>query len=360
MKPIEPAAIRRLLVRGTNWVGDAVMSVPALKEIRRIFPRARISLLVRPWVRDVYSAADFVDELLDYDKSAAHRGWAGNRRLITELKRGEFDLALLLQNAFDAAWLAWRARIPLRAGYARDARSFLLTHAVPIAPEIRKVHQGFYYLGILSGLGLIEPKVWERGEGLPVSLPVRDSDRESARRLLLQNGIGTGETIIGLNPGAFYGSAKRWLSDRYASVADSLAVKYGARIIVLGASSDRPVAGEIVAMMRCRPVLLAGETTLGQLMGILGECSLLITNDSGSMHLAAALDVPQVAIFGSSSDIATGPLSARASVVKHPVDCSPCFLRECPIDFRCMKGVSTDDVLAEACRLLDRFGKARG
>jgi heptosyltransferase-2 len=336
------------------------MSVPALREIRRIFSRARISLLVRPWVRDVYSAVDFVDEVLDFDKAAMHRGLAGRIRLVTTLRRGEFDLAILLQNAFEAAVYPWLARIPQRVGYARDGRGLLLTHAIGIDPGIREVHQAYYYLGILSGLGLLPPRVWQGGPPLSAAVGVRESDRESARDLLEAGGIRRGEILIGLNPGASYGGAKRWLSDRYAATADLLAGRFGARIVIVGAPSDRSVAIEVSQLMTHKPLILAGETSLGQLMGLLKACRLLITNDSGPMHLAAALDVPQVAIFGSSSEVATGPMSSRAEVLKHPVDCSPCFLRECPIDFRCMTGITAEMVFEAACRKMSEAGLTGG
>ncbi len=348
MKPIEPDKIRRALVRGTNWVGDAVMSVPALREIRRIFPRAHISLLVRPWVRDVYSAADFVDEIMEYDKIGRHRGWRGRVRLVSQIRRGQFDLAILLQNAFEAAWYVWAAGIPARVGYARDGRGFLLSHPIKIDKQVLGVHQAYYYLGILSGAGLFPPRPWQHEFPLSASIGICQADRDSARRILRDRGVQAGEMIIGLNPGAFFGGAKRWLLDRYGAVADRLAEKYGARILIFGGSDERGIAQEVARTMTHRPVVLAGETTLGQLMGLLGECRLLLTNDSGPMHLAAALDIPQVAIFGSSSDAATGPLSSRATVVKQPVDCSPCFLRKCPIDFRCMTRVSVEMVYQAA------------
>ncbi len=353
MTPIDPEKIGNLLIRGTNWVGDAVMSVPALREIRRLFHRSRISLLVRPWVRDVYLGAKFVDEIIDYDKDGIHRGFGGRLRMLSRIRRGEFDLAILLQTAFEAAFLARMAGIPCRVGYARDARSFMLTHAVPIDPEVRNVHQGYYYLGILSGIGLLESRIWKTGIRLNAALPALDRDRESARSMLRGKGYRSGEMLVGVNPGAFFGGAKRWILDRYSAVADLLAEKYRARVVIFGGRAERPIALEVAAKMRHQPIVFAGETTLAQLMGLLKECSLLITNDSGPMHLAAALDVPQVAIFGSSSEIATGPLSEQATVIRQPVDCSPCFLRECPIDFRCMTGISVEKVFGAACVKLE-------
>lgn len=357
MKQLNPDGIRKILIRATNWVGDAVMSIPALREIRRIFPKSHIALLVRPWVKDVYSAVDFVDEVLEYDRQGVHRGWRGLRRISAELNRKRFDVAILLQNAFEAAFLAWIARIPIRLGYARDARGIFLTHACRIDPQVMNVHQAYYYLGILAGAGLLDNRLWERSDyALKIQIGVRDEDRKAARDVLLAHGIENGQLVVGLNPGAYYGGAKRWLSDRYAGVADALARKYAARIIIFGAPGERRIAEEIAQRMETTPVILAGQTTLGQLMGLIRECRLFITNDSGPMHLAAALDVPQLAIFGSTSEIATGPLSSQAEVIKHPVDCNPCFLRECPIDFRCMTLISVERVLRAAERKLEDSG----
>jgi heptosyltransferase-2 len=350
MRKISPENIERLLVRGTNWVGDAIMSVPALREIRRVFNHARITLLVRPWVRDVYSGCDFVDDILVFDKESIHRGWSGFNQLVAELKGQRFDAAILLQNAFEAAFLTWRARIPLRLGYARDGRGFLLSHPCRIDPDVKQEHQAYYYLGILSGSGLIES--WKSPTPLDIRLPLMPEYGRKAQAILNSLGSGAEELILGLNPGAFYGGAKRWLTDRYAAVADALAAKYKCRVLIFGAANERRIADEIAAAMSHKPFDLAGQTALGELMGLLSECDLLITNDSGTMHLAAALDVPQLAIFGSTSAMATGPLSSAAEVIRHSVDCSPCFLRECPIDFRCMKAVTVKEVLQAAERKL--------
>jgi heptosyltransferase II len=346
---------RKILIRGTNWVGDAVMSIPAMREIRRLFPDARISLLVRPWVRDVYGAADFLDEILEYDKEGMHRGLTGFRRLIADLKSRRFDLAILLQNAFEAALIARCAGIPRRIGYARDGRSFLLTDACPIDPAVRRMHQVYYYLDLLSVLGLPLRTRRENKERMPpIAMGFLDSDRRTAIEILHAHGIEETDVIVGINPGAFYGEAKRWFADRYAEVADALAGQYGARIVLFGSPTDRACAEEVAAHMKHPSAILAGQTTLGQLMGLLKSCTLLITNDSGPMHLAAALDVPQLALFGSTSEIATGPLSRRAVVIKHQVDCNPCFLRKCPTDFRCMKGISVQEVVAAAQIILEK------
>jgi heptosyltransferase-2 len=349
------SAPKRILIRGTNWVGDAVMSIPAMREIRRLFPDARISLLVRPWVKEIYSAAPFVDEIIEYDKSGTHRGWTGFRRLIHDLRERRFDAAFLLQNAFEAAFIAWCARIPARIGYARNGRSLFLTHACDIDPEVHKVHQAYYYLGIISGIGLLAARSWkENGTPLSIEIGIREPDRISAAAMLKANGVREGETIVGMNSGAYYGEAKRWFPERYAAVGDWIAEEYGARILLFGAQSDLRTTQEVASRMKHPAIILAGRTTLGELMGLIGRCDLFITNDSGPMHLAAALNVPQLAIFGSTSEVATGPLSPNAVVIKYPVPCNPCFLRKCPTDFRCMTGITVERVIAAAREKLGR------
>jgi heptosyltransferase-2 len=209
-------------------------------------------------------------------------------------------------------------------------------------------------------MGQLEKQPWRGKNQLPSAhISVRDTDRAAAKEILRSGGVGENEIIIGINPGAFYGEAKRWYADRYAAVGDALADEYKARILLFGAQSDLPVVQEVAASMTRPKMILAGRTTLGQLMALIKECSILITNDSGPMHLAAALDVPQVAIFGSTSEIATGPLNSRARVIKHLVDCNPCFLRKCPTDFRCMKEISIAEVLEAARPLLKEQVRSR-
>ncbi len=349
MNDIRPQEVERLLVRGTNWVGDAIMSMPALVEIRRIFTRARISLLVRPWVQSIYQSADFIDEVLIFDRPGKHQGFRGMGNLRQSLSQADFQLAILLQNAFQAAWIAWWARIPQRVGYALDGRGIFLTHRLKVDPQIRTVHQVYYYLDLLSTLGLLPPRLWDRPDYRPtMRLAAQTQDRLSCRSILAGEGVTATEQVIGICPGAAYGSAKRWLPERFAKVADELVSRYQTRIVILGSASEGDVATEVARTMKHTPVDLTGKTTLGELMAVLERCMLLITNDSGPMHLAAALDVPQVSIFGSTSPTATGPRSNAAQVIHNPVSCSPCFLRECPIDFRCMTGIGVEAVLQAA------------
>jgi heptosyltransferase II len=361
---LHPERVRRLLVRGTNWVGDSVMSVPALRQVRQLFSQAHISLLVLPWVSGIYEEADYVDEVLIYDREGAHRGLPGRFRLIHSIRGQQFDAVLLLQNAFEAAFLAWLARIPIRAGYSRDSRGWLLTHSVCIDPRTLKLHQSYYYLDLIDQLvrrtRVASSVPASRSDaGMPVaslpdiSLHVGPGRREAARNRLQEHGVDFSRKLVGVNPGAFFGSAKRWLAERYGDLLDRLMERQGVQVVVFGAPNETAIAQQIRAAMRHQAILLTGKTELAELIAMIACCDLFITNDSGPMHLAAALRVPTLAIFGPTDEIATGPLSPTAVVLNKKVECSPCLLRECPIDHRCMTRITVDEVYERSLEMLN-------
>jgi heptosyltransferase-2 len=305
------------------------MSLPALRAIRERFSTARISVLAKPWVADLYGRESCIDEIILYSGQSP---W----RIGHELRARRFDCAILLQNAFEAAWIAWLARIPVRIGYKRDGRQLLLTRAVDIPKpgEIPR-HERFYYLELLRRAGLID--------ALPASEAIR-----------LQRPDGSnGKRTIGVSPGAAYGTAKRWLPERFAEAAGALATERGASIALFGSKSERDLCDQVARLLNGHQVTnFAGQTTLAQFIDLAAGCELFLTNDSGAMHIASALGVPTVAIFGATDDTTTGPTGPNARVVRQPVDCSPCLLRECPIDHRCMTGVSAARVVKEARELL--------
>jgi heptosyltransferase-2 len=338
----------KLLVRATNWLGDAVMSIPALREIRRSFSGWEIAVLARPWVADLYRREDFCDRILTYENQASHAGLGGKLRLAAELQRERFDCAVLLQNAFDAALLAWAARIPRRIGYARDGRRALLSEPIPVpgAGEI-PAHQRYYYLELLRRAGLIE-----RVEECPeIRLSGAAQAAESGRALWRRLGL-PAERWIGVSPGAAFGGAKRWLPERFAESASRLSAELDAEIAVFGSAAEAELCESVAALGGARAHSLAGKTTLAEFIDLAASCSVYLTNDSGPMHVASALGVPTVAIFGATDHAATGPTSDRARIVREPVECSPCLLRECPIDHRCMTRVESGMVVAEARTLL--------
>jgi heptosyltransferase II len=331
----------KILVRATNWIGDALMSLPALGAIRDRFPKAQIVILAKPWVADLYARQSFADEIIVYNLQSS---WSMGR----ELRSRKFDCAILLQNAFEAAWIAWLAKIPTRIGYKRDGRQLLLTRAVdvPRPGEIPR-HQRFYYLELLRRAALIDR--------LPENVSIQLQSRTPP------SGTRNVGRVIGVSPGAAYGTAKRWLPERFAEAAGALAAARGASIALFGSKSERALCEEIAQRLTgCQVTNYAGETTLAQFIDLAAGCELFLTNDSGSMHITSALGVPTVAIFGATDDMATGPAGSNARVVRHPVDCSPCLLRECPIDHRCMTGVSADRVVKEALQLLQPLPNGHG
>ncbi len=320
-------------MRAPSWIGDVVLSLPALRDLRRRnFPEARIEVLARPWVADLYRAVAEVDAVRE------SRGVPAD----VEAIRGGFQAAVLLPNSFASAFVAWRAGIPERWGYRTDGRGPLLTRAPRVPREVRGRSQVYYYRAMLAGAGLRVSAVPDASLSCPPDWAARGA-------ALLEDGEGP---WVGLNPGAFYGTAKRWVPERYAAVGDALARRTGARVALLGGPDERPVAEAIAAQMRAPARVLGGETTLPELVGVLSRLAVLVTNDSGPMHLASALGVPVVAVFGPTDWRETAPVGEARRLVREPAYCSPCLLRECPIDHRCMRGISADRVAAEALELL--------
>jgi heptosyltransferase-2 len=325
-----------ILIRATNWVGDAVMCLPALRAIRDRFPDAHITILAKSWVADLYAQESFTNQILMFDS----KPWW---RVAQELRRHRFDCAILLQNAFGAAWVACMAGIPARIGYNRDGRGLLLTRAVKV-PKRGEIpaHQRFYYLELLRRAGLIG--AIPAGD---ISITPQGRGRDPNRR------------IIGISPGAAYGTAKRWIPERFAEAAAELASVRGAELALFGSRAEHQLCEQIAEMLPgCNVTNYAGRTTLEQFIELASRCELFLTNDSGAMHIASALGVPTVAIFGATDDVATGPTGPQARVVREKVECSPCLLRECPIDHRCMTGVSAGRVVQEALDLLGNDTRA--
>jgi len=335
----------KILVRATNWVGDAIMALPALRAVRKRFPEAQIAVVARPYVAEIYREQQVCNQLIAYDPQEAHAGFSGRRRLSHELRAQRFDVALLLQNAFDAAWLAWRAGIPQRIGYARDGRSPLLTRAVrvPKSGEI-PAHEQFYYLELLRRAGWIEEL---KGEKF-ISINVSAESRHDAGKRLVAGGSRPNALRVAVGAGASYGSAKCWHPEKFAKVADRLAAHFDADIILFGTAGEAAISSAIAAAMRRSPIDLTGKTTVAELPGLLSQCHLFIGNDSGAMHVAAGVSVPVVAIFGPTDPNGTAPVTPTCTIIQEKPYCSPCFLRKCPTDHRCMSRVSVEAVESAA------------
>jgi len=347
-KGIDKLEVRRILVRATNWVGDVVMTLPALEAIGLNFPESSITVLAKPWVLPLFENHPVVDEVIPYGKEGRY----GKRlselfRVIRVIQRGRFDLAILFQNAFEAALLAYLGRVPFRLGYNTDGRGFLLTHGVIRNEGVLKVHQVVYYLTLLKTMG------WEAPEKDP-SLYADPGDVEKARDLLRSSGIREGDILVGLSPGAIFGEAKRWPPERFAAIGDWAAQRWGAKIVVMGSRGEMDICRSLCSAMTQRSLNLCGRTSLGEAMGVIKECQFFVTNDSGLMHVASALGVPTVAIFGSTDPVVTGPRGPITRIVKHDFSCAPCLRPECPTDYRCLLSIEPEEVWEEMEGLMEK------
>jgi heptosyltransferase II len=342
----------RMLIRGTNWIGDAVMSEPALSAIRQAFPKADITLLVKPAIAELFQQHPAIDHLLVYEHRGRHARLSGKWALGSELRRGRFDVAILFQNAFEAALLAFLAGIPRRYGYGTDGRAFLLSDAITAPNRTALAHQTQYYLDLLRPLGITPLPAAPR-------LFVSDSEEERMTQRLMEAGIQATERLIGINPGSTYGSAKRWLPERFAQAADRMVEQFGGRVVIVGAAGEEALGQAIAEKMLSKPVVLSGRTSIRELMAVIKRCRPFVTNDTGPMHIAAAFGVPVVAIFGPTDFRTTSPFGETHQIVRQPVECSPCLLRECPIDHRCMTGVTVEHVCEAAAKQL-HMQKAKG
>lgn len=350
---------RKILVRAPNWIGDAVMCEPAVSGLRSLFPEAELVMLAKPAVAELFLSHPGLHSVLVYDDKKAHAGISGKWSLAGMLRRHRFDLAVLLQNAFEAAFLTWLAGIPRRYGYATDGRVFFLTEPVAVPNGPVPVHQVEYYWNLLKPLGLAG------GAPLPTLLVSAD-EKQTVDVRLASAGINSSDLIIGINPGSTYGSAKRWSSDRFAEVARRLvrrleqAESAHVAVVILGAKGEESLGKDVAAQIGGRSVVLSGATTIRELMAVVKRCRLLITNDTGPMHIATACGVPVVAVFGPTDWRTTAPYGQERSIVREAVDCAPCLLRECPIDHRCMTRIPVDRVYEAALQQLNGLSRLSG
>jgi heptosyltransferase-2 len=334
----------KILIRATNWVGDAILALPALRAVRTRFPDAEITILARPYVAAIYKNQKVCDNTMFVENA---------RDIVGELRAQKFDVALLLQNAFEAAWIAWRAGIPERVGYARDGRSLLLTKAVAVPkPGEIPAHEQYYYLELVRRAGWLESLPTESF----IKLNVPEENRQRAEEFLVSAGVKSGSMRIAIGAGASYGSAKCWPPDRFAELANRLQTQTQADVILFGTSGEAAVSSAIAACMHHPPIDLTGKTSIHDLPALLSQCNLFIGNDSGAMHVAAAVGLPVVAVFGPTDPFGTAPVTPRCSIVQEKPYCSPCFLRRCPTDHRCMTRVTPEAVEAAARQWISSMG----
>ena len=343
--PIDKSKIHRILIRATNWVGDAVMSMPAFEAVRENFPKSHIAVLARPWVAPLYESHLAANEVIPYTRGYGYRkDFSEFLRVIRLVRSLRFEMAVLFQNAIEAALIARLAGIKIRIGYNTDGRGFLLSHSVVRGKEGLKLHQVEYYLTVLRALGWDAPT---KDPGLRAS----PQSVTRARSLLSSRGIQDQDLVVGLSPGAAYGPAKRWPVERFAAIGDRAIRDWGAKVVVIGTEKEKAIGETLISATAPGALNLCGMTGLGDALALIKRCRLFVSNDSGLMHVAAALKVPTVAIFGSTDSVATGPRGKNARVVKQDLECSPCLKPECSSGYRCLLAVQPEDVWREMEKL---------
>lgn len=352
---VQAESIRRVVVRGTNWVGDSVMTVPALRALRRVLPDAQITLVIRPGTTGIFSEADFVDDVLVYDR----RGVLSVFGQVREWRRREFDLAVLFQNAFEAALIPFIAGVPVRIGYATESRQALLTHPLPLPDWRSSKHEVFYYLYLITAL---EQTLFGRSdicESEPdASIQISERRKAEAAELLRAYDVNEADPVVAICPGSINSRAKRWPAERFAALADRL-TESRRKVLLIGSKDEIDVTEEVVRRMQNRPVVLTGKTSLDQITAVLDRADLIVTNDTGPAHIGAALGRPTIVIFGPTNPLTTRPFAPEAEIMRHPPDCAPCMLRDCPIDHRCMTAIEVDEVFERAHALLKRGSFAK-
>ena len=338
VKRIERSAIDRIMIRGTNWVGDAVMTLPAVEAVRRVFPQSRITVVAKPWVLPLYEGHPAVDDVMVYERVDGFiPGLIGMKRIAFNIRKKSFNLALLFQNAFEAALIAFMGGVTYRIGYSTDCRGFLLTHPVEKKRQLLKIHQVEYYLNILRASG------WD-AETTEPRLYLSEEDKKRGGELLGRHGISEDDYIVGVSPGAIYGWAKRWPAERFSQIGDRACERWGAKAVVFGTAKEVSICDRVCGSMTNDAVNLCAKTSLKEAMGVIGKCDFFVTNDSGLMHIAAALGVPTVAIFGPTDTVTTSPRGPMTKIVTHNAKCAPCLKKECPTDHHCMLLITPEEV----------------
>jgi heptosyltransferase-2 len=337
---------KNIIVRMPNWVGDMVMATPVLSDLRKAFPDAKITAMCKVPLSELLEEDDEVDEIFCFSKTSAFSRHSDRKSIVEKLQNGKYDLGIVLTNSLSSAWWFWQGKVENRLGFDTKGRKFLLTHPVSFPENVSSQHLVTTYKMLLAPLGIPVSDT-------PPRIFVSDKELQLAKTLLKQHGVQDHHTIVGINPGATYGSAKCWLPERFRDITKRLLEDKNLFVVYFGDQATASLVKEICQGLSARVVNLAGLTSLRELAALLTFCDVLLTNDSGPMHIAAALGTPIVALFGSTSQKITGPYRTGIVIQKH-VECSPCYQRTCPIDFRCMKKIEADEVYSQIIQVLNK------
>jgi heptosyltransferase-2 len=340
------SGVNRILVRGVNWVGDTILTYPAVQKLKIIFPHSHLAILIPNHLIDLWKTFPYVDEIISFQKRGSIGSLWEDLKLGSSLKKRRFDLAMVLPRSFHSAFQAYLARIPIRVGYQDEGRSPFLTHGIPRRADILQEHRIHYYEKMIDLFGRVEGTP-------PPRILLRDEDRRWAEERLRSLGFLDGRPLIGMNPGATYGLAKCWYPDRFGELGKRLAREWKAGILIFGKKEEGLLARKILEYMGNDASDLTGKTTLLQLAALLERCRLLLTNDTGTMHVAAAVNAPVVALFGPTDPATTGPWGNNHVVIRKNIPCSPCMRRVCPTGHQCMELITVEEVEEAVNRKLE-------
>jgi heptosyltransferase-2 len=349
VKSLQGIEFKNIIVRMPNWIGDMVMATPILSDLRKKYPKASITAMCRAPICDLLKEDPEVDELFCFSKTSSFSRRSDKKNIIEKLRQGKYDLGILLTHSLSSAWWFWQGNVKTRLGYDCNGRRLLLTHPVPFPSNVERQHLVATYKMLLEPLGIPVSNT-------PPRLYLADKEVEQARMLLKQHGVTKEKTVVGINPGATYGSAKCWLPERFREVASKLLKDPEVSIVFFGDQPTAPLVKQICQGLGPRMINLAGLTSLREVAALISLCDVLLTNDSGPMHIADALNTKIVALFGSTNEIVTGPYRTGKVIHKH-VECSPCYQRTCPIDFRCMKEIGAEEVYRAILDMLKKKSK---
>jgi heptosyltransferase-2 len=329
--------IKRILVRGVNWVGDTILTYPTLQILKSFFPKSHIAILIHDSLIDLWKTFPFIDEIISFQRKKGFRSLFEDLNLAISLRKKKFDLAIILPRSFHSAFQIFLGGIPIRIGFENEFRSIFLTHKISRRKEIYRIPRIKYYMKLVELFGKIEkipsPNIFLRNE-----------DRKWAYETLKDLGLSDAGPLIGMNPGATYGLSKCWYPDRFGELGRRLSKRWNGNILIFGKKEEKVIAEEILKILGDGGIDLTGKTSLLQLAALLEKCNLLITNDTGTMHIATAVGTSVVALFGSTDPLTTGPWGEGHVVLRKELPCSPCLKRICPTKHSCMKLITVDEV----------------
>jgi heptosyltransferase-2 len=330
----------RILVKEVNWLGDLVMSLPALRAIRRTWPRAHLAVLIKQELASFFDGALWLDEVIPYSVGRGLSGFFDRRRIVADIRSRRFDLGVLFPNSFESAlWIAM-AGIRRRAGFIADARGAMLTMKAAPPPEAISGHQANYWLAMVRATGVAD------GSDDDFAIDVHGPHRERMREWLAANRKRPERPIFAIAPAAAYGPAKEWPAESYGALIDLLARRDEAEVVLVGAPSERAHCEQVAATSKVGALVAAGHTNIGELIALLSLCDGFVGNDSGCMHLAGALGIPTVAIFGSTNPKRTGPMGPKTRVIYRKLECSPCLARTCRFGhYNCLTQIEPSELV---------------